>query len=63
MLTFIDLGKNLNIEVVAKGVETQLQTDILQNLNCFLMQGYRFSQPMRGEEAKTFLLLHRTSVR
>jgi EAL domain-containing protein (putative c-di-GMP-specific phosphodiesterase class I) len=63
MLTFIDLGKNLNIEVVAKGVETQLQTDILQNLNCFLMQGYRFSQPMRGEEAKTFLLLHRTPVR
>jgi len=63
MLTFIDLGKNLNIEVVAKGVETQLQTDILQNLNCFLMQGYRFSQPMRGEEAKTFLLLHRTPAR
>jgi diguanylate cyclase (GGDEF)-like protein len=61
--TFIDLGENLNIQVIAKGIETQLQTDILQNLNCFLMQGYRFSQPMKGEEAKTFLLLHRTPVR
>jgi diguanylate cyclase (GGDEF)-like protein len=61
--TFINLGENLNIQVIAKGVETQLQTDILQNLNCFLMQGYRFSQPMKGEEAKTFLLLHRTPVR
>ncbi len=63
MSTFIDLGKNLNIQVIAKGVETQLQTDILQNLNCFLMQGYRFSKPMKGEEAKTFLLLHRSPVR
>jgi len=63
MSTFIDVGKNLNIQVIAKGVENQLQTDILQNLNCFLMQGYRFSQPMKGEEAKTFLLLHRTPVR
>jgi diguanylate cyclase (GGDEF)-like protein len=61
--TFIDLGENLNIQVIAKGVETQLQTNILQNLNCFLMQGYRFSQPMKGEEAKTFLLLHRSPVR
>jgi EAL domain-containing protein (putative c-di-GMP-specific phosphodiesterase class I) len=61
--TFIDLGENLNIQVIAKGVETQLQTNILQNLNCFLMQGYRFSQPMKGEEAKTFLLLHRTPAR
>lgn len=63
MSTFIDLGKNLNLQVIAKGVENQLQTDILQNLDCFLMQGYRFSQPMKGEEAKTFLLLHRTPVR
>ena len=61
--TFINLGENLNIQVIAKGIETQLQTDILQNLNCFLMQGYRFSQPMKGEEAKTFLLLHRTPAR
>jgi len=63
MSTFIDLGKSLNLQVIAKGVENQLQTDILQNLNCFLMQGYRFSQPMKGEEAKTFLLLHRTPAR
>jgi diguanylate cyclase (GGDEF)-like protein len=63
MSTFVDLGKNLNLQVIAKRVETQLQTDILQNLDCFLMQGYRFSQPMKGEEAKTFLLLHRTPAR
>ncbi len=63
MTTFINLGKNLNIQVIAKGVETQSQTDILENLSCFLMQGYRFSKPMKGEEAKTFLLLHRTPVR
>jgi diguanylate cyclase (GGDEF)-like protein len=63
MTTFINLGKNLNIQVIAKGVETQSQTNILENLSCFLMQGYRFSKPMKGEEAKTFLLLHRTPVR
>ncbi len=59
----IDLGKNFNLQVVAEGVETQSQLNILQNLQCFLMQGYRFSQPMQSEDAQNFLLLHRASSR
>lgn len=59
----IDLGKIFNLQVVAEGVETQSQLNILQNLQCFLMQGYRFSQPMQSEDAQNFLLLHRVSSR
>ncbi|MEB3310715.1 MAG: EAL domain-containing protein [Snowella sp.] len=57
----IDLGKIFHLQVVAEGVENQTQLATLQNLQCFLMQGYRFSQPMKSEDAKNFLLLHRST--
>ncbi len=56
----IDLGKIFHLQVVAEGVENQTQLAMLQNLQCFLMQGYRFSQPMNSEDARNFLLLHRS---
>lgn len=56
----IDLGKIFHLQVVAEGVENQAQLAMLQNLQCFLMQGYRFSQPMNSEDARNFLLLHRS---
>lgn len=56
----IDLGNIFHLQVVAEGVENQTQLAMLQNLHCFLMQGYRFSQPMNSEDARNFLLLHRS---
>lgn len=55
--TIITLAQNLNLNVIAEGVETQEQVKFLLSKNCYLMQGYYFSQPLKAEEfTKKFLL-------
>lgn len=56
------MGHNLNIQMVAEGVETQIQVGNLQQLQCFIMQGYRFSLPLNQDGATKFLLRHHTLV-
>ncbi|MFC4355618.1 EAL domain-containing protein [Chryseomicrobium palamuruense] len=48
--TIITLGQNLNLEVIAEGVETKEQADNLLAQNCTLMQGYYFSTPKEADE-------------
>lgn len=42
----IRLAQGLNIAVIAEGVETMEQSDLLKNMGCFMMQGYYFAKPM-----------------
>lgn len=42
----ISLAHSLKLEVIAEGVETEVQAAILQGLQCDLMQGYLFSKPV-----------------
>jgi EAL domain-containing protein (putative c-di-GMP-specific phosphodiesterase class I) len=50
------LAQNLNLSVIAEGVETKEQAAFLSARNCYLMQGYFFSRPMEAEEiAKKYL--------
>ena len=46
----ISLGKSLNMEIVAEGVETQGQLDFLRREKCDQVQGYYFSQPIPGDQ-------------
>ncbi|CKF00527.1 GGDEF domain containing membrane protein [Streptococcus pneumoniae] len=48
--TIITLAKNLNLDVIAEGVETKEQVEFLSARNCYLMQGYFFSRPMAAED-------------
>ena len=48
------LARNLNIQVVAEGVETPEQVSLLQSLDCQFAQGYHFGKPMPAAEAGTF---------
>ncbi|WP_009543303.1 putative bifunctional diguanylate cyclase/phosphodiesterase [Crocosphaera subtropica] len=57
------VGKTLDIRVVAEGVETQQQLDILKNLHCPEMQGYFFSQPLTPDEVTQFFALSQSSTR
>jgi EAL domain-containing protein (putative c-di-GMP-specific phosphodiesterase class I) len=52
------LGKGFNLRVVAEGVETQAQVEILRRLNCQQMQGFWFGRPLEAEEASKFLQLN-----
>jgi len=48
--TIIDLAGNLDIKVIAEGVETKEQLDILKNCNIDSVQGYFFAKPMPMSE-------------
>ncbi len=48
--TIIMLAKNLNLQVIAEGVETIEQLEFLKSKNCFMMQGFYFSRPIRAHE-------------
>ena len=49
------LGKGLDIEVVAEGVETAEQAALLLRLGCERAQGYYFARPMPFEEILSLL--------
>ncbi len=46
----IDLGKTLGLQIVAEGVETAGQRDVLLELGCDLVQGYLFGVPATTAE-------------
>jgi diguanylate cyclase (GGDEF)-like protein/PAS domain S-box-containing protein len=51
----IALGEALDLSVVAEGIETEAQRDLLRSLECREMQGYLFSPPLSAAEATQFL--------
>jgi diguanylate cyclase len=48
------LARNLNIAVVAEGIETADQALILQSLECDFGQGYLFSKPILASQVPSF---------
>ncbi len=53
--TIITLAKNLQLDVIAEGVETDEQVDFLLARGCFHMQGFLFSRPIPAGEFVTIL--------
>jgi diguanylate cyclase (GGDEF)-like protein len=47
--TIISLAHSLRLKVVAEGVETERQAELLHLLHCDEMQGYLFSKPVPAE--------------
>jgi len=46
----IALARSLGLRVIAEGVETQRQMQVLNRLGCYLMQGFFFTKPLAGPE-------------
>jgi diguanylate cyclase (GGDEF)-like protein/PAS domain S-box-containing protein len=53
--TIINLAQNLNLDVVAEGVETAEQRDLLYQMGCTHAQGYFYAQPVPGIEVPELL--------
>ena len=53
--SIIYLSRNLNLTVVAEGVETQEQLDFLSRFNCHFVQGYYISKPKSPEGIEKLL--------
>jgi EAL domain-containing protein (putative c-di-GMP-specific phosphodiesterase class I) len=51
----IDMAHNLNLKVVAEGVETEKELAFLRKNQCDQMQGYYFSRPLRTSDFEKLL--------
>jgi EAL domain-containing protein (putative c-di-GMP-specific phosphodiesterase class I) len=49
--TIVMLARNLDMNIVAEGVETEGQISLLKSLECEYGQGYIFSKPLAAEGA------------
>lgn len=52
----VNLGHSLGLTVLAEGVETENQLEIIKGYNCDYAQGYYFSKPLHAEDLLDFIL-------
>jgi EAL domain-containing protein (putative c-di-GMP-specific phosphodiesterase class I) len=52
----LDLGRTLDLETVAEGVELDVQRDRLRDEHCDYAQGFLFARPLAPEDAENLLL-------
>ncbi|MDD3802668.1 MAG: EAL domain-containing protein, partial [Desulfuromonas thiophila] len=60
--TIIDLARNMNLHVIAEGIELEAQRVFLQQKGCRYGQGYLFSQPLPADQL-TLLLARQPAER
>ncbi|MBA3351779.1 MAG: EAL domain-containing protein, partial [Blastocatellia bacterium] len=53
--TIIAMAKNLELRVIAEGIENEAQLEALKELGCESGQGYLLAQPMSAEGLARFL--------
>lgn len=53
--TIVNLGHELNLNVVAEGVETIEQFELLRSINCDAVQGFFFSRPLAAVDLETMI--------
>lgn len=61
--TIIQLAKSLDIAITAEGVETQLQADLLRELDCNQLQGFYFAKALDEIDLAVYLMGTFTSNR
>lgn len=48
----VDLGRQIGIDIVAEGVETEIERDVLRSMECPFAQGFLFGRPLPGTAFK-----------
>ena len=56
--TIIQLAHNLDLDVIAEGIEQQSQATLLKEMGCHEGQGYLFAKPMSITELLAFIAAH-----
>ena len=51
----VTLARNLDLTVIAEGIETEAQLELLKKLDCEGGQGYLFAEPMCFEDLRAFM--------
>jgi EAL domain-containing protein (putative c-di-GMP-specific phosphodiesterase class I) len=58
----IEMGHELGMQVVAEGVETQEQLDLLRTSGCDSVQGYLYTRPIPAREMVSWLKTYRLQL-
>jgi EAL domain-containing protein (putative c-di-GMP-specific phosphodiesterase class I) len=53
--TILDLGRHMNLKVIAEGVETDAQLVFLRQFGCTLIQGFILSRPKQLADLMVYL--------
>ncbi|WP_019612742.1 putative bifunctional diguanylate cyclase/phosphodiesterase [Psychromonas ossibalaenae] len=56
----LDLSNRINLEVIANGVETEIQLAYLQEAGCHVIQGFLHAKPMPEHEFRQYLAKYRS---
>lgn len=59
--TIISMAHSLGLKTVAEGVETKEHVDMLQNMECDILQGYYYSKPISKDAFKNFINEYKTN--
>ncbi|MEJ2407284.1 MAG: EAL domain-containing protein [Candidatus Thiodiazotropha sp.] len=51
----IEIGRHLEVDVVAEGVEKQEHVELLTKFRCYILQGYYFSRPLSVEDLEKYI--------
>jgi len=54
--TIISMAHSLGLRTVAEGVETKEHVEMLQNMECDILQGYYYSKPITKDAFKKFII-------
>ena len=54
----VAMADALDVEVVAEGVENEIQIETLRSMNCVWFQGYHFSKPMPADMVSRYICEH-----
>ncbi len=54
----LQIAKSLGLQIVAEGIETECQRQLLETLGCQLIQGYLIAKPLPAVEATEFISRH-----
>ena len=58
----IILAHGLGMKVVAEGVETADQVELLKEMECDNIQGFYYSRPMSEDDMEAFMMAQRDSA-
>ena len=59
----VTLARNLNFRLVAEGIETAAQMELVKELGCDYAQGFLFARPLDAAEAERFIAEHLAGTR
>ncbi|MBM3071970.1 bifunctional diguanylate cyclase/phosphodiesterase [Lelliottia sp. RWM.1] len=54
--TIINIARTMEMKIVAEGIETEAQQEVLASLGCDYLQGFLFSRPLPAEQVPWLLL-------